>query len=78
MAEEPFFIAQSADFKEPHAQEAWMIARATEAREEGATWYRFSAHPTIPYVRLVEAWKERPKDEGAPRWQMTSKERANA
>ena len=66
----PDYIAQTAEPMTQDERFEWMRARTKEATAEGMTHGRFTLHPTIPNLLLVEAWKERPADEGEPRWQM--------
>lgn len=69
---EPFFIAQTFD---PHVvgdeaeARAWFDLRAKEAAAEGGTFPRFTMSEAGDGL-LFECWKERPVDQGAPRWQM--------
>jgi hypothetical protein len=68
---DPFYVRQSAEPCETREErDAWFVAAYEEAREQGATWFRFSTHETIPHLRLVEGWKERPAngEDGEPRW----------
>lgn len=69
---EPFYLRQTADLRTPDAQRVWFKTCADEAKAEGAQHARFSIHPSIPNLLLVEAWRERPRDviEGEQRWML--------
>lgn len=72
--EEPFFIRQCGDpLPDGVLPIDWFSARCEEARKEGATFARYSIHPEMENLLLIEAWKERPADQGEIRWQLTSK-----
>lgn len=66
------FLAQNGDATTTDEQTAWFTATADEFRGQGATHFRYSRHPTIPNLCLVEGWKVRPANEGDPRWLLTS------
>jgi len=68
---EPEYLRQSGDVMTDVQAAAWYRAAALEARAEGITHARFSYHPDIPHLRIVEGWLERPADEGAVRWALT-------
>lgn len=65
---EPIYIRQSGDELTEAEANQWFAVAAQEARIEGTTWFRASVHPTIPNLRLMEAWLERPDDDGEQRW----------
>ena len=68
MNEEPFFVRQTDEPRIADERRAWVEARVAEANAEGSTFARFSHHPVLTNVLLFEAWKERPHDQGAPRF----------
>ncbi len=68
---EPFYIRQSNEPMDSVALNEWAAACAKEAQEQGANLGRFSIHPTIPHLYLVEGWKDKiVPDQGEPRWQL--------
>lgn len=52
-------------------KQSWWKDRETEARKEGATFFRYTVHRNDPRLILIEAWKSWPDDQGEPRWFMT-------
>jgi hypothetical protein len=69
---EPDFLRQLGDPMTPEEFHAWLRSASTEMRKNGATHLRVSAHPEIEHLRLLEGWKVTPKDQGEPRWQLTT------
>lgn len=69
---EPDYIRQSGDVMDQDQQSAWFEEARAEAEDEGAKHLRYSVHPDIPNLRLVEGWSIRPGNEGDPRWQLTA------
>lgn len=67
MSAEPDFIKQT-EIADDEAKCAWFQKTAMETWAEGATWHRASYHLDNFDVILYEGWKERPADEGAPRF----------
>jgi hypothetical protein len=67
---EPDYIRQSGDPMTEGEQVSWFQEARAEAEAEGAMHLRYSVHPEIPNLRLVEGWKDRPSNEGEPRWQL--------
>lgn len=67
---EPEYLAQSGEPLTDAEQSAWFQRRRQEAEAEGATHLRYSVHPEIPNLRLIEGWAARPANEGEPRWQL--------
>lgn len=69
---EPFYIAQTAEKMTGDERYSWFARRTAEAKHEGAKWCRMSVDDADrPTMCLFEAWRERPADEGEPRWQFT-------
>lgn len=68
-AAEPEYLRQSGDPMTEAGQTAWFQGARQEAEAEGVTHLRYSVHPYIPNLRLVEGWAERPANERVPRWQ---------
>ena len=64
MTDKPIFVRQTTEPETPREREAWMRAQVADAKEAGATWFRFSNDPKNTRKIMVEGWKERPKDEG--------------
>lgn len=46
----------------------WLQRHGDRARANGYQWCRASVDPKDAGHLLFEAWKERPADEGPPRW----------
>jgi hypothetical protein len=69
---EPFYIAQCGD--EMTEQERWARLERTveDANTKGSVFGRVTRHPDFPNLILFEGWKERPEDQGEPRFQMVS------
>lgn len=70
---EPFFIAQT--FEPKHVESTisrlgWWAGQEIEARSLGGTFPRYAISEDGRGL-LFECWKDRPKDQGEPRWQMT-------
>lgn len=66
------FLAQNADATTEEDQNLWFRAAASAFEACGAKHVRFSRHPTIPNLCLVEGWKVPPANEGEPRWALTT------
>lgn len=66
---DPDYLRQSGDPMTDDQQVAWFQAAKSEAEGEGVKHLRYSVHPTIPNLRIVEGWAVRPANEGDPRWQ---------
>lgn len=69
---EPEYLRQSGDPMSDGEQVSWFQEARAEAEAEGVTHLRYSVHPEIPNLRLVEGWSTRPANEGEPRWQLTA------
>jgi hypothetical protein len=65
---EPEYVAQTGEAKTPAERGAWIAERKAEAIGKGMTWGRVSYDPKFN-LTLIEYWRERPKDEGEPRFQ---------
>lgn len=71
MAEHPFYVRQTAEPEHTQSHESrqdWFRAAVDEARAEGAKSARMSVREEPVPMLLVEAWAERPDDEGPQRW----------
>lgn len=67
---EPFFIAQTFDpnvVSDEQTARAWFEMRTKEAAAEGGAFPRYTISDDGCGL-LFECWKERPKDQGEPRW----------
>lgn len=71
--QEPFYTSQSNDPMLPGERADWVRHEAKKANDQGATWSRATAHPKDENIILYEAWKERPKDEGNPRFHLSKR-----
>ncbi len=69
---EPDFISQCGDLKTKDEHFEWWRSRAAEAFNRGATHFRYSVHPEIQNLILFEGWKQRPTQEGNPRFQFAA------
>jgi hypothetical protein len=65
---EPNFLRQ-ARIDTQQTKMEWLGNAVAAAREAGMTWARVSQYPDDDKLFLYEAWKERPDDEGPPRFQ---------
>jgi hypothetical protein len=68
---EPFYIAQTGELSHLDNPQVWFSKRAMEARDEGGTWPRMTIGDGL---LLFECWKERPENEGDPRWLVSESE----
>jgi hypothetical protein len=79
---EPIYVAQTGECATDTERREWLRARRAEAREQGITHMRVSAHPTQNLL-LIEGWSEPPLrtpvetglpvlDEGEPRFQLVA------
>lgn len=66
---EPEYLAQTAELKTGDERRSWVKARYDEAKAQGMRHGRVSFDEANNLL-LVEAWKVRPRNEGAPRWQL--------
>lgn len=64
---EPDYIAQTGETRTREEREAWLRARADEAKQEGCVHARATLSDDHSLL-LLEAWKETPADEGPPRF----------
>lgn len=71
---EPIFIAQIE--QDPSLHRAWFMKRTDEAEEIGCMFGRYSVHPDNERLALIEAWTERPEDQGEVRWDKATEEAA--
>lgn len=67
MSAEPDFIRQTV-IADDEAKCVWFQERGLEFTVQGAVWHRASYHPDNFDLILYEGWKEKPADEGAPRF----------
>lgn len=67
----PCFVAQNSIPVERHRERwVWFNDTAAEGRAQGADHFRASIHPEMPDIILLEGWKQRPDDEGEPRFML--------
>lgn len=71
MSDEPFYVRQTAEQMTEDEARRWFHEAAEEACQGGAKWARYTVHPDIKHLMIVEAWRERPDDEGEPRFALT-------
>lgn len=67
---EPCYIAQTFEpehLHDPVTARAWFQKQGKLAHDEGCTWPRMTVNEDQTGL-LFEAWKDRPSDEGEPRW----------
>lgn len=76
LANEPFYIAQCRKVKSCDERDQWFKDQIKLAQEKGAAWCRCSFHYMDDNRVIIEAWKERPRREGAVRWQVASRDEA--
>lgn len=68
---EPFYVRQSHEITTETARE-WLDNCCEEARQEGANFLRVTFdNANDPKAGIVEGWKEKPDDQGEPRWAYT-------
>lgn len=68
---EPDMLSQTGDLSSGKERRAWIELRADEAKAEGMQHGRCSFDEEHNLV-LVEFWKERPDEEGEPRFQFAA------
>lgn len=69
--EEPIYVAMTGEHWDSGLD--WFDARAKEARDQGATFFRYS-HDEPHKMLLIEGWKIRPNDQGEQRWMFAAPE----
>lgn len=67
---EPFFVEQMAGWQCEQSNREWLKRTIRAAVEQGAGWIRVARHPEFAELALLEAWTERPVDEGEPRFKL--------
>lgn len=67
----PDFIAQCGDPMTDEQRREWVKRTAEEFRNKGSMFSRITLHAEIPDLILFEGWRERPEDQGKPRFQLT-------
>lgn len=70
---EPDYIAQTFEEKhliDPKSARRWFIRQGQISHAQGCTWPRMTVNEDQTGL-LFEAWIERPKDQGEPRWQLS-------
>jgi hypothetical protein len=77
-ATEPVYIRQSAEPMTDEESHRWFHGCADEAISKGVTWARYSVHPEIENLRIVEGWLKQPDDQGEIRWALTSEPQPRA
>lgn len=73
---EPKYIRQNGDLQSQAEYDRWVEDCKLEAFAYGFVHVRISQHDEIPNFFLFEAWETKPADEGVPRWNVTSVEKA--
>lgn len=71
MSEEPIFIRQTFDIERmasPLSRRIWIEETAAEARASGVSFLRVTITDDDESGLLLEGWRERPEDQGFPRW----------
>lgn len=73
MSNEPFFITQCNEPMTPDQRRTWIEGQAKESKQQGSTFARVTVWPpnSEPEIILFEAWKERPEDQGEPRFHLS-------
>ncbi len=66
-SEEPEFVRQSNPDLTIEQREAWIKDVCDRARMKGLKWPRLTWDDT-KQIMLLEVWRERPAEEGEPRW----------
>lgn len=69
---EPDFISQNGDLTSDAEKHGWFQKQTDEYRARGGQHFRYSHHDLIPNLILIEGWKERPRNEGEPRWALVA------
>lgn len=67
---EPEYLAQSGEPMPPDERLVWIEFHVEAAKAKGMTFFR-STYDEDHDLTLFEGWKERPEDQGEPRWQMS-------
>ena len=70
MTVEPIYIAQVE--QDPDLHRRWFMARTDDAEAMGCMFGRYRVHPDNERIALIEAWTERPDDQGPLRWALTA------
>lgn len=68
---EPEYIAQSADTADGAERQTWVEFHFGSAKARGCAFFRATFDDERNWV-LFEAWKERPENQGEPRWQIAA------
>jgi hypothetical protein len=76
MEYEPIFIRQCQQPKSDIEREKWFLAQATEAKNIGCTYCRFTIHPEDINRVMVEGWITRPSKRLPQRWGVTARDPA--
>lgn len=81
---EPFYVAQTFEPDAVQSQDSrmqWWRSHAIKARATGGVWNRYSVMNDVDEAGndglLFECWRERPSDEGVPRWNLTNQRTIN-
>lgn len=68
---EPFYIRQTSGPRTDAEMRDWFMKCYDEAKADGGHFARFSCHPDVEGLLLVEVWKERHvADQGPQRWSL--------
>jgi hypothetical protein len=74
--ERPFYVRQCGGLHTIDQRRDWLneafLAASKEANAPPPLWWRSSISDVVPGLVLLEVWKTRPKDEGEPRWALTT------
>jgi hypothetical protein len=75
---EPIYVRQAAESMSIPERRAWLTEAGKEAAAKGATFCRYSMHPDIPDLVMVEGWSASVSEvmaaggQGEPRWALTT------
>lgn len=69
---EPVFVVSSVDKMDEAEQVQWFQTATEQLRAEGANFFRYSVHETVPNLRMVEGWKSAPANQADQKWPITA------
>lgn len=69
---EPDFIMQAAELTTWVERSDWFLKGMRDMKKDDVTFVRCSLHPDQSHICLLEGWLIKPKDQGEPRFQMTT------
>jgi hypothetical protein len=67
-ATEPDYIVQNSMVYSLEMGQAWMRCEWETAERIGMNWVRVTVNSNLCTIWLLEAWKDKPDDEGPPRF----------